>query len=230
MKVYKFYQGSTLADYQELVKNIYGLPDDRMFSLQDLLVNLQRFAMRALKGIRKNNNKKLIHNLLISFSWLMSISNRIHIQTEEIVWRRFPYLCSYCGSKPCLCKKIKPLKRMKLTSNKKVQPNSLEEFQEMFSLIYPQDSRTLFEAGVHLAEELGELSEAIYIFTGKHSDNQFREIEDELADFISCIFGVANSAKINIPKELEKIYTRNCHACHNAPCSCNFSYIAKYSS
>lgn len=230
MKIYRFYKDSSFGDYQELIKNVYGLPDDRMFSLQDLLVNLQRFTMRSLKGIRKENDKKLTLNLLIAFSWLMSIGNRMHIQIDEIIWRRFPYLCSYCGSKPCVCKKMKPTKRSRVVSNKKVQPSSLQEFQEMFSLIYPPQSRTLFEGGVHLAEELGELSESIYIFMGKHSEYQFREIEDELADFVSCIFGVANSAKINISKELEKMYVKNCHACHNSPCSCNFSYIAKFNS
>ena len=87
---------STLQDFQELIKEIYGVPDDRLFSLSDLISNLERFTMRSLKGIRKQDKKKLELNLLISLSWLMAIANRLHVNTNEIVLNRFPYICSYC--------------------------------------------------------------------------------------------------------------------------------------
>jgi len=97
----------------------------------------------------------------------------------------------------------------------------------MFNEIYPASSRTLAEAGVHLAEEMGEVSEAIHNYLGQHQQKQFNAVQLELADFISCVFGVANSAKIDIAAELQKMYKHNCHVCHQAPCVCKFGEVAR---
>jgi NTP pyrophosphatase (non-canonical NTP hydrolase) len=186
--------------------------------------------MRALKGIRQKDNKKLGLNLLISISWLMSITNRLHINVEEAVWQRFPGVCSYCGLQPCACEQLKPTTRVEIKKRKLLKPKTLKNLQEMFALIYPPTNRTLFEAGVHLAEETGEVSEAIHCFWGEHKKEQFERIENEIADWISCLFGVANSANIDVAGELAKMYYNNCHVCHQAPCVCNFSFVAKFKS
>ena len=55
---------------------------------------------------------------------------------------------------------------------------------------------------------------------------QFGEIKLEIADYISCVMGVANSANINIAKELESMFYENCHECHKAPCVCSFTKVA----
>src|SRR3989344_9123097 len=94
---------ASLSDLQQFVSSVYSLPDDRLYSIWDLLTQQQRFAMRALKGIRKQNMEKLKVNLLISLSWMIAIANRLHIDIEEEVWIRFPALCSYCGNVPCVC-------------------------------------------------------------------------------------------------------------------------------
>ncbi len=226
----QFLKKHSLLDFQKFIESVYSLPDDRLFSLWDLLSHQERFTMRALKGIRKNNRKKLELNLLIAFSWLMSVANRLHIIVEDAVWRRFPMQCSYCGALPCACKKIKPKQRVKIIRKNSMRPKTLSQFQEMFSRIYPPSSRTLSDAGVHLAEEMGELSEAVLCFLGEHKHKQFVDLQNELADFVSCIFGVANSANIDMANGLSKMFYKNCHVCHKAPCECSFSLIAKFSS
>jgi len=220
----------SLDKFQKMIQEMYGLPDDRLFSLWDLLSNQERFTMRALKGIRKGNIKKLKANLLISLSWLLAVANRLHINTEDATWKRFPAKCSYCGKNPCQCKVIKSSKKAKFFRDITVRPGTLAGFQKMFRSIYPPESRSLFEAGVHLAEEMGELSETVHCFLGEHQKKQFGQIETELADYISCLFGVANSAKIDVAKELEKFYWKNCHDCHKLPCECNFTTVAKFKS
>lgn len=97
----------------------------------------------------------------------------------------------------------------------------------MFRLIYPVKSRTLADAGVHLAEEMGEVAEAIHHYYGQHLHRQFNDIRYEIADFMSCAFGVANSAEINVAEELGKMFSNNCHVCHKAPCVCSFSFVSK---
>jgi len=220
-----FKSTGSISDFQDFIKDVYSLSDDRNYSIHDILMQQQRFVMRALKGIRKDNIEKLKLNLLIAFSFAMV--NRLHIDIEDEVWKRFPYLCSYCGNKPCICKKIKPTARLKVKIDNDLKPKSLSGFQKMFNEIYPADSRTLADAGVHLAEEMGEVSEAIHNYLGQHQQKQFDEVRLELADFVSCVFGVANSAKIDMAQELGKMYSNGCHVCHDTPCVCSFSEVAK---
>ena len=224
---FSFFPDSTIRDLQGFVEKVYGVPDDRIYSLWDLLIQEERFAMRALKGIRQNDMQKLGHNLLISFSYLMSIANRLHIDVDEETWERFPGLCSYCGKQPCACQTTKPSTRRKITADENARPKTLAEVQSMFGMIYPTDKRTMADAGVHLAEEIGEVSEAIHNYLGEHREEQFDEVKLELADLVSCIFGVANSAHIDIAKEFSEMYRDNCHVCHHAPCTCTFSDIVR---
>ncbi|HLM84377.1 MAG TPA: hypothetical protein VK254_04200 [Candidatus Bathyarchaeia archaeon] len=228
--MYKFSSKQSLSDFQRLIEDIYSLPDDRLFSLWDLVSNQERFTMRALKGIRKGDAKKTKNNLLVAFSWMMAVANRLKVDVENETWDRFPMKCSYCGHSPCGCKKIKSSAKARFKRKIELKPGSLAGFQKMFAAVYPPESRDLFVAGVHLAEEMGELSEAIHRFLGEHKKNIFREIEVEIADYISCIFGVANSADIQVAKELEKMYWQNCHVCHKLPCECNFTSVGKFKS
>lgn len=222
-----FKKSGTLKELQDFIGEVYSLPDDRLYSIWDLLTQQQRFTMRALKGIRKDNIEKVKTNLLISLSWLLSITNRLHIDIEDEVWVRFPNLCSYCGERPCKCKTVKPPERLRVRIDNSQRPYNISAFQKMFDAIYPADSRTLADAGVHLAEEMGEVSEAIHNYLGQHHQKQFEEVKLELADFVSCIFGVANSAKIDMADELGKFYADSCHVCHNTPCVCKFSEVVQ---
>lgn len=220
----------SISEFQKLIFDIYGQPDDRLFSIHDLLSNQEKFTMRAIKGIRKNDKHKLENNLIIAFSWIMAISNRLHINLDAILWRRFPALCSYCGKKPCVCKKIKIIQRVKIKRITAHKPSDIASYQKMFDEIYPSDTRSLIDSGIHLAEEMGEVSEAIHVFLGEHKEKQFIFVENEISDWISCMFGVANSASINISDNLVKYFSKNCHVCHKAPCECKFSFVAEYKS
>lgn len=188
----------------------------------NMLTQIQRFAMRGLKGIRKNDPEKIKINLLISFSWFVSLMNQLHIDVEKELWKRFPYLCSYCASCPCSCKEKKPEKRQKVAIDENKKPKTLSEFQIMFNKIYPSEKRSLEHAGVHLAEELGEFSEAILTYRGLHKDEDFEKILFETADLLSCFIGVFNSINVNLAEALSVLFSENCHVCRKSPCECSF--------
>lgn len=221
---------ASLTDYQKLIERIYAYPDDRLFSISDLISNQERFTMRALKGIRKGDKSKLTLNLMIAFSWLMAVANRLHIDVEGEVWKRFPRRCSYCGAATCECKKVKTKTRKRLGTSTRDHPSTISGYQRMFERIYPANTRNLSESGVHLAEEMGELSEAVHNFLGQHTKRRFAEIELEIADFVSCVFGVANSAGIDIARTLARMFKDNCHSCHKLPCECSFHKVAEFNS
>lgn len=224
----QFTEKQSLTEFEDFLVGVYGTLDDRIYSLWDLLAQLQRFTMRALKGIRKGDNEKLKYNLAIAFAWLPS--TRLHIDIEKVLWERFPNKCSYCGEKPCQCKNIKPTSRKALVRNDTERPRTLAEFQKMFEGIYPHEARTLQDAGVHLAEEVGEVSEAIHNYLGQHKPELFKNVEEEMADYMSCIFGVANSAGVDLAKQLAEMFYDDCHVCHKAPCECTFESVMNFQS
>lgn len=223
-------KNSTLNDLQKFSLFVYKFPNDKYFSTDDMLINIQRFLMRGLKGIRKKDNNKTKFNLIISLSWIMSLLNRLYIRIDDVIWERFPYLCRYCGTCPCSCKEKKIKKRVKIIINNSKRPKTVKLFQKMFEEIYPSDKRTLEQAGIHLAEESGELAEAILAYKGTHNNKQFEVVKLEIADLISCLFAVFNSLKLDLAEELSVLFSGNCHECKKAPCECDFDSMISYKS
>jgi len=223
-------QKSTVPEYQEFVKVVYGLNNDRYFTTPDILTQVQRFCMRGLKGIRKGEKKKTTLNFLIGLCWFMSLMNQFHINLGEATSKRFPNVCSYCGNRPCSCKKEKLQVRKNIIAENTKASRTIAEFQAMFAEIYPPGSRTLEHAGIHLAEEMGELAEAVLAYRGERNEEDFEKISEESADFLSCLFGVCNSWDIDLAKELAVMFSENCHACKKAPCECSFQFITGFES
>ena len=222
--------GSTIRQYQDFVRDVYGRSNDLHFDLSDMMSNIERFAMCGLKGIRKKNDSKTRLNLLISISWFMSTMNRLHIDIESEIWRRFPYVCSYCTSCPCSCAETRPDERKAVSGEGKARPLTIKDFQSMFERIYPPERRTLDHAGVHLAEEIGEFSEAILAYRGEHRNELLRNVFLEAADVFSCYIGVFNSLGMSMADEISLMFSENCHECRKSPCECDFDTILNYSS
>ena len=57
---------TTIREYQDFVKEVYGVPNDQYWDSQEMLTNIQRFTLRGIKGIRKGDTSKIILNLLIT--------------------------------------------------------------------------------------------------------------------------------------------------------------------
>lgn len=229
-KIIKLKKNPTLKDLLATSYQVYGIPNDRDFSMWEIFSNQEKYLMRALKGVRKGDIKKVEENLIIATSWFCSIINRMHIDLEKAIWERFPYTCSYCAQTPCACGTLKPRKRPLKITPKGKRPTLIRSYQEMFAKIYPVGKKTLTEASIHLAEEHGELSEAIQVYYGSHKEKAFQYIADEAADYFSCICGVCNRADINLEKELQNFFFHNCHACGRAPCVCGFDKVSSYQS
>lgn len=218
----------SVSQLQSFMKDVYYLPNIRHFEAGEMLDQIQRFAMRGLKGIRKGNPVKANKNFVVSLSFFISLLNRLEINLEEITWDRFPAKCSYCGNSPCTCKIEKVVVRQRIFADISQKPLTLNDFQKMLEKIYPSSSRTLEHAGVHLAEELGEFSESLWAYRASKSQEDFEHVELEAADYFSCILAIFNSLSLNLAEELAKMYPRNCHACGNSPCTCDYAMIKNY--
>lgn len=227
----KLGQESSFSDYQTFIKEVYGFNNERFFGQRDMLTNLQRFIMRGLKGIRKGDEKKTALNLVVALGWFMSLMNRLHINLEQELWLRFPGKCSYCAAKPCVCGEIRPEKRQGVVGNDAERPQTIRGFQEMFEALYPSEKRSLEKAGIHLAEEMGELAESILVYGARgRSDDEFHNVKLEAADLLSCFLAVFNSLHIDLATLLTAHFSENCHVCKQLPCVCSFDSIMNFKS
>lgn len=120
---------ATIRNFQNFVREVYGVPNDQYWDSQEMLTNIQRFVMRGIKGIRKGDTTKTVMNLLITQSWFASLMNRLHIDLEQGIWKRFPFMCSYCAHCPCICKAQKIKSRKKVVCNEKNAPKPLPTFK-----------------------------------------------------------------------------------------------------
>lgn len=221
---------TTISEYAAFVSSIYSVVNDRYYTLWDMLTNIERFAMRAIKGVRKRNAEKTKFNTVVALSWFTSLMNQLHIDMGGIIWERFPYMCPYCGELPCRCKEEKVKKRKKTARKEDMMPKTLEQYQTMFARIYPAENRTLEHAAIHFAEETGELSEAFHAYMGDRSPAHLEQVYFESADFFSCGMGLLNSLGASWFKEVSKIFPDGCHVCHNTPCTCTFESVIRFKS
>lgn len=221
---------SSLRDYQAFVAAVYGQSNERHFNTDEMLTNITRFSMRGLKGIRKGDDSKTQTNMTIAMSWFMSLMNQLGVDLEDAVWQRFPYLCSYCGECPCACKRKKVHKRSKIKVDQNLRPKTIRQLQTMFDGIYPASERTLEHAGIHLAEETGELSEAVLRFRGHHRDEDMEQVVLEASDLFSCFMGIFNSLGYDYSEELAAQFSDGCHVCKKTPCVCEYDAVVNFKS
>lgn len=220
----------TIKDYQAFIFEVYGPANQKHFTANEMLTNVSRFTMRGLKGIRKGDRRKTELNLMIAASWMLSLSNQLGVNLEERLWQRFPYHCSYCGSIPCACRVNKVKKRITIRPDPKLRPKTIRDFQDMFEAIYPSQSRTLEHAGIHLAEEVGELSEAVLRFRGSHAEDDYERISIETADAFSCFMGVFNSLGFDYEEHVLQLFQKGCHVCVRVPCTCLHATVLNFKS
>ena len=105
------------------------------------------------------------------FAWYCGLSQQLGlIDLEQVMWSKYPYACPYCLKRPCVCGPIlgkldEAAMLRAAQENARDRPNSLDEWQAMFSRIYGERNSKMRPAEVmaKILEELGELSEAIRI-------------------------------------------------------------------
>jgi len=91
------------------------------------------------------------------------------------------------------------------------------EFQEMMRRLYfHRDSRRGVKGTYDwLAEEVGELGEAL-----QGSDKE--ELEKEFADVAAWLASLANVVDVDLETAALKKYANKCPKCKRSPCQCTF--------
>jgi NTP pyrophosphatase (non-canonical NTP hydrolase) len=214
---------SSLEDFQACNKEIYTEVNDRYYSAYRMFAKLHRHVTHILKAVRKHEHEgredayeDIMYHLCMAFSWSLAMLNRYHIDLVDDMWRRFPGVCPYCLEARCCCKK-RPKERQKtMGKTRGKQPVSFRDWQKMFAEIYPN---VVSVSAIHLAEEAGEVNEALQ---APHGDIYFWKIIEELVDLITNIFGVANCINLDLATGMAEYFGSGCPRCHKPLCECGF--------
>lgn len=211
---------SSLQDFQDLNRKIYAVVNDRNYTSADLVSYVHRHITQILKVVRRENYDNMDYWFCMASAWLFAVANRFHISLEDEMWARFPRKCPYCKSAPCVCKTRAAKRHVFYEELIAIRPASMRDWQEMFVGIYPNNSA--LGSAVHLAEEIGELSERVRNFSGKHNAESFEKIKEEAVDVLANLFAVASCLKINLAEVSAKYFTDGCPKCEVCPCQCSY--------
>jgi len=238
--MHTFKADQDLDQYIAMFENIYEPIQNVEREFNQILARMVESLSACSQFINKANEKGLADNLPKIFSWYCSLvtKSQINNSLSDVVWKKYPRVCPYCLSAPCKCmiqkkslndNRYQIEQRAKDTNNK---PLSLNDWQTMFSEIYPRDPQGFDQKSnfTHLVEELGEASEAY----------RFRyfvpiSLENELADVLSWIIGMANLldsrardgslysySRYRLAEQVFLQYPAKCLRCNSSPCKCPY--------
>jgi len=189
--------------------------------------------------VRKKKREEVTFEdaLCKALGWYFPLMAKFKVRSvEELIYRKYPYVCPYCRESPHVdskCKTVHGTKRtmdhaalrQKYVNNRALRPKGIGEWQQMFDKIYPRALDDSARSIVGLFEELGELAEAVRVF-----DRHPRYFVGEAADVFSYLMGLANEHSLKLESEdrgtfdLEaeflKRYPGLCMQCGYQVCSC----------
>jgi NTP pyrophosphatase (non-canonical NTP hydrolase) len=171
-----------------------------------------------------------------ALGWYFPLMAKMRVKSvEDLVYRKYPYACPYCGLAPhrdAQCKLVHgsrtldhPRLRRLYRENSERRPGGLNEWQLMFQEIYPRESEDRWRSTIGLFEELGEFAEAIRVF-----DKYPMYFLGEAADTFSYLMGIANEHGLRLAQdqgeefsfeiEFLKRYPGLCMQCGSRICIC----------
>lgn len=196
-------------------------------------------ALTASARRKRRDELDMTGALCKALGWFFPLMAKLNVlSVEELVFRKYPYVCPYCRSAPHNereCKLVRGTEstvdhaalREQRRNNAHLRPVTLDEWRDMFDRIYP---RQLNDAGsgrsaIGLFEELGELAEAIRVF---HRYPKY--LAGEAADVFSYLMAIANEHSMleeaegrpgfSLQREYLRRYPGICTQCGYHICVC----------
>jgi hypothetical protein len=169
-----------------------------------------------------------------AIAWWLALCGKLGVKSvEEMLWNKFPSICPYCQMSPHVdraCKEKKQSNKgpnwseLKSRGKGKSLPQTIGDWQLMFDRIYPGSSTDIYPpVFARLVEELGELSEAIRVFSAEpgyflsEACDVFAwlmRIQNMIDDKHGNEFGTALNAA------LSEHYPEKCLDCNATICAC----------
>lgn len=174
-----------------------------------------------------------------ALAWWMALCGKVGVKSvADMLWAKFPYVCTYCLQSPhdpdeCTEKKIAALgpdwEALRRIGDDKIdkRPIRLGDWQRMFSAIYPaQQTEEYGSTLARLTEELGELAEALRVFPAApgYFLSESADVFAWLMHFQNLIDQKKGTPKVERGKGLETAfcmaYPDRCLDCGGNTCMC----------
>lgn len=228
-------EAKLISDNQEFLHELYG-EVNKSREWDYLIGFLNRTTSYLCKKVVE---KKHTPDLFVKpLSWLFEIASKFDIDVSESFFKKYPLICPYCMTKPCVCFKtnkqpyidIQPyeIEGTMLDKYKALEENFTKDFdlacKNIFEL-YPNNEIIWHYAGpwvqfVKLSEEIGELHEAISRF--EKGAKPLETIKGEIADVFAWILSlwITVYPKKGLQAVFNNYYYKGCPVCNNKPCLC----------
>jgi len=185
---------------------------------------------------KRREEYTVIDALCKALGWYFPLLAKLRVRSvEELVFRKYPYVCPYCRLAPhedAPCKRARGTTRTVdhqalrrcYDANQTLRPRSLSQWQAMFQKIYPRDLDDRGRSMIGLFEEVGELAEAVRVF-----EQHPKYFAGEAADVFSYLMGIANEISVRMAQddqpfllddEFIKRYPGLCPQCGSQICIC----------
>lgn len=212
------YAVATLPQWQTAFWDLYGGCDDAV-PLYTIVLQIVADATRLAEAVRKGNYGEALPFIPRIFSWVVNLTTKLNQPAysdlgvsgglDEIVWRKYPRVCSLCARSECICPILRidtktlserdelerdrhaDLVRARLSNDR---PVTLDDWVDMFAAIYGMAHArlSLQDKTLHFFEEIGEveveLRRADRIRRGMMQGNV--ELADEIADVFSWLASI----------------------------------------
>jgi pyrimidine deaminase RibD-like protein/NTP pyrophosphatase (non-canonical NTP hydrolase) len=187
---------------------------------------------------KKSDSGPTLHKYMAkAMAWWLALCGKAGVKSvTKMLWGKFPSVCPYCQRErhdfdECMTRKAKSrgpdwseLANIGKRAMDK-QPRTIAQWQRMFADIYPPSSTEDYaKTFAKLAEEIGELAEALRVF--RAAPGYFLS---EASDVFAWLMKLNNLVEAATPKNerglvLQKTmatsYPARCRDCNSAVCSC----------
>jgi len=204
-----------LDDLYRMVAYIYSEQNAQRPALVTFAHFVEACGMLTIHDRKKKREAfTAIDALCKALGWYFPLLAKHGVRSaEELIFRKFPYVCSYCRQAPHNdpeCKLVRGTARTVdhgalrqcYETNKNKRPQSLNQWQRMFQDIYPRSAEDRGRSTIALFEEIGELAEAVRVF-----DRHPKYFVGEAADTFSYLMGIANEIAIRMEQDEDRNFS-----------------------
>jgi NTP pyrophosphatase (non-canonical NTP hydrolase) len=204
-----------LDDVYRMVAHIYGEQNAQRSATATFAHFVEVCGMLTIHDRRKKKEGISVESALCkALGWFFPLMAKFRVRSiEELVFRKYPFVCPYCRLCPHQDAKCKTVRgtagtvdhqalRRQHAANRARMPGSLSEWQTMFSEVYPRNIEDKGRSTVGLLEELGELAEAIRVY-----ERHPKYFAGEAADVFSYLMGIANEHALRAEQDADQTFS-----------------------
>ncbi len=92
-----------VKEFQGLIRDLYYHRDMERGDDKNLLWLVEEVGELS-RGMRNGDREVIGEEMADIIAWVMSLANVFDMDIEELLAKKYPGHCTYCGNNPCTCK------------------------------------------------------------------------------------------------------------------------------